>query len=272
METSQTLENPLLDHSFYENENNNYDDNNNDDEYMFNENGKYTGMFIAQEENSLGMAKRYTKNVGKGLLNELVLNPIPYNFFKNRAKVPVIPGPGSQAIALGNYERNSDRKKYGLLDTSFYKPDRGYFSYEKKPYYFKLPKDLDLTYSKIKTRSERDQFLKDLSKYFARENCSYKNRTEECGRVIQFFKENAMHLIPKHKFQEIVKEGLEEGIYYDDNNKIKYTKYKPKAPIVQEAAINQEAAKNATQTAGKKRKARKTKRKTRRSKSTKRKI
>jgi hypothetical protein len=270
METSQTLENPLLDHSFYENENNNYDDNNNDDEYMFDENGKYTGMFIAQEENSLGMAKRYTKNVGKGLLNELVLNPIPYNFFKNRAKVPVIPGPGSQAIALGNYERNSDRKKYGLLDTSFYKPDRGYFSYEKKPYYFKLPKDLNLTYSKMKTRSERDQFLKDLSKYFARENCSYKNRTEECGRVIQFFKENALHLIPKHKFQEIAKEGLEEGIYYDDNNKIKYTKYKPKAPIVQEAPIDQEVAKNATQSAGKKRKLRR--RKTKKTRRTKRKI
>jgi len=272
METSQTLTSPLLDDSFYEN------DNNNDDEYMFDENGKYTGMFIPQEENSLAKAKRYTTNFGKGLVNELVLNPIPYNFFKNRPKVLAIPGPGSQAIALANYERNSARKKYGLLDTSLYKPDRGYFSYEKKPYYFKLPKDLNLTYSKMKTRSERDQFLKDLSKYFARKNCSYKNRTEECGRVIQFFKENAMHLIPKHKFQEIAKEGLEEGIYYDDNNKIKYTKFKPKAPIVQEADIdqeadiNQEAVQNVTQTAGKKRKARKTKRKTRRSKRTKRKI
>ena len=52
METSQTLSSPLLDDSFYEN------DNNNDDEYMFDENGKYTGMFIPQEENSLAKAKR----------------------------------------------------------------------------------------------------------------------------------------------------------------------------------------------------------------------
>ncbi len=293
MEPSPTLKNPLLSESFYEN------DNNNDDDYMFDENGNYTGMFIAKKESALDKTKRYGKNLGKAAINELILKPIPYNFFEKKPKVPLIPIATGHATAFMGLAKNQIRKQ-GKLEPIYQKPSSGYLAYENKPYNYKLPKNLDATYLKIKTESGRDQFLKDLIKYFAYNLCSYESRTEDCAKVIQFFKENALHRIPKYRYDQIVKEGIEEGMYYlDDENNVRQTKSKPEnfvetkpvenatmedspmkdSPIEEvssEEAPNDESLENATQTAGKSnlikkrtrkarraRKARKTRRRTR---------